>query len=991
MKRNSNLKKRMLRREKIRKLKNKMKKSTSLLAIVVMVTSLINPQLLVYATLTKNTDQIIKNEVEYIEDYSKASIEFDVNSIDKETYELISIISDKEGSVIYDNNTVTEENRSEIVRYEAIENGSYSFTVNYMEKQQEVVEEAIEENKKEIDEEVDIEENADVEDNTTSIVTEGLDEKQEEHKVADTTIVHETKIIVEVSEIKEINATESVVNNKNETEEAESRASDTVIDLRRMFNVSGNVRTRGGEIKSLSDENISDNPAEIDDKYAWYIDKNRIKVGNKEDKTYPIQTIALTSKNSFDYERGFELCLSVKMPSEIVPEGIAIALHNTPNYQAVNGAGSLGVYRDIREAEAKKNGIKYGIVTEIDSFNNGNSYSDNSSEQSDDPYGQPVPVTGPHIALNETNDLGIISQTSIKSIDLSSMANTETDIKLKWESGRKRLQVFVKNSDIDISFERILSGKILESLMESDGYYTISVGINQEYVNDNNEGAIEISLKSYKYLDYEPEIVTSISEKDSANEYGIFGGVVTVKHEIMNSKESDVEYKDKLWLSDLKIDESETNLDISNIRVGTDKNNLTTVDKFDSSNPLEVTYPAHKGKYYVEYDVSIQEKAYGEPSGQLSCEVLLGTKGMEQIRSTASIDIINKPAIYTKNDSANLENSEVIQVIGVDEVTKALLWKDLFVKVEGVEEKLDIEQAEYMGKNVTWEYYVNGVKTETFPDSISERNMYSMKVTVTDERDSRLSDEFTRFIVIGESVEPEGYYIFAEDLDPISETKLITMTKDEFEEYVKEKSKVKAVKIDFETGTVEDKEVEVDTEGWLNSEGTYAYRLPGNGQIKMYIAEKNDVYINVNQEVTANTWSYNNPKLPIENGVSGFIIIPKGVDLEKGTGEDEDNLVGECGVYFAYSENANDVKYTLSVDKTFSLTKVGEESNSIEVTTSSSTEGVEENNKIKFENFTNAYSESSPLKLKFTASKEKATESKGVWKGKVNFYFERKS
>ncbi|WWU66663.1 hypothetical protein QJR26_18140 (plasmid) [Clostridium baratii] len=962
-------------------------------------------------------EDFIKTTISYNKEKTQAKIKFNMDSVDKEKYDVISIISDKDKKTIYDKKALTQD--KEQVIYEIKDNGSYGFTVKYKEKQKEEAE-IIEESVKET--EVKDEVKTDTEDAATSTQPEkvekdkqdtlsDLTKEQEGQKVPESNIVKETKIIVEVSGIKE---TDTVDNSNVAKEKAEqainnqeniylNRAKDEEsVDLVGSFNLRGNRKSGYGNLTSLNDSNIGMITDPIQQQKNYYVKykstRSGFRLGNEDDKDNPLQTVVLTSKYTVDYNRSFKITGYYLLPGnhnsmKYLPEGFAIAMHNEKNinsYTGLNGGGSLGIYAQYGDGS---NGsyvqLKNAVVVEVDSYDNVNGdYGDKGGE-----------LNGGHVAINETDSASYIRKAT-SDYNNYVIGASAVYFGLEWDEKNNEVIFYTKPMNTSLGkdtkvVKRKITPELADNLKKTPGYISIAGGVANNLVTSRDDSpTIDIELYNFKYTDCDPRITTTITPKNSSQTHAIPDEVVTVRHEIWNNSVSGGTINDVLNLKDIKIDGKGNDLAISNIRVGTNKNNLTPVPsgtKFDYNTPLNVIYPANNGRYYVEYDVRIPNaENYGELS-KLNSTVLLGSKGMSQLKSSGSIDVRNKPAVYTKKGENIKSQSDVVKVSGVSDVTRALFWKDLFAKVAGSEEKLLQEGNSYSDKNVTWEYSVNGIKSERFPDNIREGDLCSMKVTVTDKLDSRLSNEFTRFVVVGANPGQDGYYVNAEDLKPISETKLATMTTDEFKEYVKRESKAKAFKINLNTGTVEDKDVEVDTTGWLNSGGTHAYKLPGNSTIQIHVTEKPDVVININQEVTDNTWSYDTADRTEANGASGYIVIPKYVNMESGSGTDKGKLVAESEIFFANYPSATNVSYGVSVEKQFDLIKTDDPSSKVPVTSSANNGQDIGNNKLYIGKIDNQNKKGKGLNVKFTGPRAEVDKSKGRWSGKVTFYFERKS
>lgn len=240
-----------------------------------------------------------------------------------------------------------------------------------------------------------------------------------------------------------------------------------------------------------------------------------------------------------------------------------------------------------------------------------------------------------------------------------------------------------------------------EKLKKKAGYYTLATGLNYNFGDNNDSNSI--TFENFSYTDKESKIETSHVVKSSEGKnYAISGEKVTITHTIWNGKQSSADIDDVLNLNNMKIDDGKENLGISDIKTGTDLNNLTPVSedtRFDSNVPLKVICPKNQGKYYVQYEVSIPElEKYGKLS-KLNCEVLLGQEGMSQISSSTAVDIRNKPALYAKKDSSQITDYQIIKVSSPSEVTKDMLWSELYSKAaldNSNEYKINVEDGVLM-------------------------------------------------------------------------------------------------------------------------------------------------------------------------------------------------------------------------------------------------------------------------------------------------------
>lgn len=141
--------------------------------------------------------------------------------------------------------------------------------------------------------------------------------------------------------------------------------------------------------------------------------------------------------------------------------------------------------------------------------------------------------------------------------------------------------------------------------------------------------------------------------------------------------------------------------------------------------------------------------------------------------------------------------------------------------------------------------------------------------------------------------------------------------------------------------------------------------------------------------VTANPWSYDTPERTETNGASGFVVIPKGIDLQRDT-TDASQLSATAEVYFADYANATGVNYQVSVDETFEMMNIVDTSDKFTVTAASKNgQTGATNNILPLGNLTSTNTKGNGLSVTFTAPAEKVDKIKGSWQGNVRFYIER--
>jgi hypothetical protein len=141
--------------------------------------------------------------------------------------------------------------------------------------------------------------------------------------------------------------------------------------------------------------------------------------------------------------------------------------------------------------------------------------------------------------------------------------------------------------------------------------------------------------------------------------------------------------------------------------------------------------------------------------------------------------------------------------------------------------------------------------------------------------------------------------------------------------------------------------------------------------------------------VTGNTWSYDAEGRTEENGASGYIVIPKMIQLKNNFAQ---GMIGASEeVFFADYAQATGVVYKLLVDKTFELVSQSDEQKTVTVTSSLvDTETAEEINDNKLQLGEISYEGNKSYRIAFTAPSNEVRGDDSLWKGNVNFYFERK-
>ncbi len=1040
MRKKHNLKQRMLKREKKLKFIRKVKKFTCLSTVALMVISIINSQILAYATSIKNNNQVLKTQVEYNEDYSKANIKFDVNSVDKEKYEITSITSDKDGKAIYDKNKVTEENKNNEVTYETIENGSYSFTVKYVEKKEKEVQ-AINENVKEAEPEM--EENTVIEgtvENNKDSEKQQV-EKQEEEKVSENTIVEgkkEEKIVVDISKIKTV---ENEVNTKDESEEIkedsnvkvdtnkndavnsisedENTVSDNNVEEISNENIDNKITSESGlgnEYIDLKDEfnltgtkQLRDGTGflrPIDNRY-YSINENSVVLGNEDRKNWTRQTIVLTSKYSVDFNRSFKIKGRASLSSS--PEGFAIGFHNDKDYISKNTGGSMGIYYSEDDGSTSLNpGLNRAVVVEVDNFEN-STFGDNGQHS-----------IGHHIAVNITGAKGEVINFARKNIGNDCFGKL-IDFEVDWFGSENKLKFNFGGNIIEYTYAQDVANK----LKSAPGYYSIATGINYEYASGNNT----IILDSFKYTDVDPKIevyariydsgmtpdgyvdtdsiysTAELKDRDLSKYLGT-GQTLNIKLAFNNAKQSNGEFIDYFKLEKLQIGNRQ--LDIVQGSISFQESDGDVIAKpdlvFDRNNSIQIKYPANKGVFNVYMKVRLPDDLRLNINDYdpkvlpyLQLGFLLGQKGMSQqgiSRNVAvatapitegftwALDVGSSPA-ESPSAGTDFDKEKLARVQLYDEIVTGEK-RSLSIAIKEGTVDLKHLQHYYFDDNkdmfvpITPEEFVNSSQTTK-----GETGLYAYEFSVSDKRRSKVTDtELVSNKAVGrytlnanEKGSGKNSFILTNANEiTLSETEISTIgNTEDFKNYLIKKLSIKGYE---DNGDLNVKKANIDID-FKNLD--IANPKPGNYPVTV-------------NAFNADKSSYSNKNITIkvtEIDASGYIVIPKYVNMESGSGVDKDKLVAESEIFFANYPSATNVSYGVSVEKQFNLIKTDDSSSIVPVTSASNSGQDVGNNKLYIGIINNQNTKGNGLNVKFTAPREVVDRSKGKWSGNVTFYFER--
>lgn len=267
----------------------------------------------------------------------------------------------------------------------------------------------------------------------------------------------------------------------------------------------------------------------------------------------------------------------------------------------------------------------------------------------------------------------------------------------------------------------------------------------------------------------------------------------------------------------------------------------------------------------------------------------------------------------------------------------------------------------------------DGQKTTRF---IKDNNNDLKEIQILDKYN--LADDVIKTVTIGSNKDISIATTYAVSL---SETEIVTFDETGLKEKVK--SQIADV-MSLDETKLADAEILFG--------GSFDRTNPKEGQYDVTVRFANgnatvDQVVTLN--VTANTWSYDTPDRSETNGVSGFVVIPKGIDLQRDK-TNTSQLSATAEVYFANYGNATGVNYQVSVDETFEMMNVVDTSNKFTVTaTSKNGQTGAINNILSLGNLALTNTKGKGLSVTFTAPAEQVNKTKGRWQGNVQFYIER--
>lgn len=476
---------------------------------------------------TENDKDFIKTFTTYNDEKTKATILFDMDSVEKERYEITKITSDKDDKVVYDKSTITEENANQPVVYDVVENSNYDFTVKYVEKnkrqddlklsgRQLIVMPNKNDGKKE---EQDI-------DKDTTNKKESIDTQKEESIKVSVAVTEIVKIIdKEKTEKTQSKKTlEDFSKNKKDIPKEEKnnvvrkrrsveqehpvsvldnqKNNDEYIDLRNQYNIHSWISKKGNFYKE-----------DVSGQLLGSVETNRLKTSTARNDVH-YQTSALTYKGTIDFSRSFEMSGSFKFDGDLRnADGIAIAFHNDgTDYAFDHGiqhiySSKMGVYH----GDYPNSGIKSkAVVAEVDLYDNqANNNTEIGDYLGDNLYGG-IGENGAHIAISTLNEkLNVPGAIDVKNFKGRPHVNNES-----WLKGKKGQDGIEKPIDYKLIWtnEDGVNGVLrLELIDANNDLHFVEYRFNpQTYFNDYKAVNMTVGAGAGRFKDiYSGEIIDS--------------------------------------------------------------------------------------------------------------------------------------------------------------------------------------------------------------------------------------------------------------------------------------------------------------------------------------------------------------------------------------------------------------------------------------------------------------------------------------------------
>ena len=502
------------------------------------------------------------------------------------------------------------------------------------------------------------------------------------------------------------------------------------------------------------------------------------------------------------------------------------------------------------------------------------------------------------------------------------------------------------------------------------------------------------------------------------NNYAVPGNEITVRFNIVSDNQANQKVSAKLTITKLQIPGTNITLTPKGLTytpyrldngVLVEDGPKISIGDVKVGQSVDVEIPAKGKQMLYEFKVTIPEDASINindfASGTLpylETSVSLQTIGSSTaVSKDLNMAVASKPFVdghdTTSKVQSTIDKNTILEngyAKAYDENLKNLVDWHKLSSLNSTYLKINSEK--YYRFDKAQNKFVDSSESQMTANQI-ETGIYAYEFDVKDARHSGKNNNgglisnkaIIRNFVGNKTASSDGKYVIltSDDNVTLSETQIVKdyYTKSLLEDYIINKLSVK--------GYIDNGELNITnaTKIVLNDSG-FDYTNPKEGKYTMSFELYDGSAVKLTQTVTvnitSNTWSYDTDDRTEQNGASGFIVIPKYIELEKSS--DKKNITATEEVYFASYSNATNVQYKLYVDKTFELTKKGDPSSQVEVVSSSDTGLDSSDNRWYVGELNRRYIKGFGQNVTFTAPSDEVDKSKGIWQGTVTFYFERK-
>lgn len=875
--------------------------------------------------------------VVYNEEFNTVSVQFNIESIDQEKFEVEKLVTEEEKKILYDKEADIQD-----LTYEVTMNGEYVFALYYKEKEYPIAAE----------EQIIIDEAEDA-DEATEEMGERVEEKSTQ-QIFFTVVVDQIKEEEEPEEDENIPETNEVFPQDIESIQpafgAETETPGTQINLNGQFDIAA-IATNGKAYAS-----ISGNFAKLSDsKVAWST------VQGSSSPPSVSQTTSFTSKYRIDFRRNWNLDGIYFQP--FVADGFTVSFHSQAGYKAnnLNRDGYLGVYGAT--------GLKKGLVFEVDSFTYGDR-GDIGSEYKRGAHIQIMLANGTETPYRVSNLIPLASGTPTNA--KSAYFGTFQPFCISYDAASKTIIWKYGGSgeaeEKTLSYTFTSESDIVAKCGSLSPYYTLSCAMNYTnsvYGNNGsaNSGNTHLTMKEFKYTDALPTITetkyyrvetngadtteVSLDGNVSQGSCARSGDTIVIRHKMNNTLESSIDIADRIFVN-AKINDTKLEPVSGSGKYYIDSNSkIKLEDTIFNGTGAEISYPKHKGNIYIEYQVKIPDYFDSEQISQLVSEQILGTSGMTQVVKTQKMPLISRGQLLSNGKSIDnvqysplsstatkLGTTEAINLFfenwnmniqegestSLKAISKELpnMVNRVSLVANSVADNWNLKVSHFSGGSATGQIVPNAVDT-------SKLGMYYSTVEVDEarfrngngqENPNGKRNALRRIWVCDNYVNAGNQYGISQNF-AIDEVKLSKLNDVMLKEEV-----LKHIQVYSETASIDEtsKLVTGNKEGKLEKMTVENITVQGISNLSQAGASGSKDYPSA-VKITINENIFDIPinVTVINADVASYVVIPAEIELEKDEGINESYIGRKAEVELISEQQSTDKSFLIQADTGFEL------------------------------------------------------------------------